>query len=137
MLRTELPQASRVVMPGVGEHAHRRLDIVQLDEMKLDVLPRGDVAEAARESLADLGQRLELRRGEHALRNLDAQHLHVARLPLAVGAADEAEHAPLIGRQLAALELLERRDKLVDIGFARKRKPRPSERFGSSTAAMM
>ena len=102
MLRTELPHASRVVRPGIGEDAHRGLDVVQLDEMKLDVLPRRDVAEPAREPLADFGQRLELRRGEDALRNLDAQHLHVAGLPLAVGAAHETEHPPLVGRQLAA-----------------------------------
>ena len=69
-------------------------------------------------------------RGEDALRNLDAQHLHVAGLPLAVGAPDEAEHPPLIGRQLAALELLERGDELVDVGLARERKAGPSERLG-------
>ena len=98
--------------------------------MELDVLPRGDVAEAAREPLADLGQRLELRRGEDALRNLDAQHLHVAGLPLAVRAADEAEHPPLIGGQLAALELLERGDELVDVGLAREGEAGPAERLG-------
>ena len=88
--------------------------------MKLNVLARGDVPETAREPLADFGQRFELRGGEHALRNLDAQHLHVARLPLAIRAANEAEHAPLIGRQLTALELLERGDKLIDVGFTRE-----------------
>ena len=116
--------------PRVGEYAHRGLDVVELHEMELDVLPRGDVAEAARELLAYIGERLELRGGEDALRNLDAQHLHVAGLPLAVGAPHEAEHAPLIGRQLAALELLERGDKLVDVGLARERKAGPSERLG-------
>ena len=45
---------------GVGQPAHRRLDVVQLDEMELDVLARRDVAEAARVPLADVGQRLEL-----------------------------------------------------------------------------
>ena len=47
---------------GVGEQAHRRLDVVQLHEMELDVLPRRDVAEAARVLLADVGERVELRR---------------------------------------------------------------------------
>ena len=55
MFRTELPQASRVVMPGVGETAHRQLDVVQLEEVQLDVLARGDVAESARVALGDLG----------------------------------------------------------------------------------
>ena len=103
---------------------------MQLDEVELDVLARGDVAEAAREPLAHFGQRLELWCGQDTLRNLDAQHLHVAGLPLAVGAADEPEHPPLIGRQLAALELLERGDELVDVGLAREREARPSERLG-------
>ena len=94
--------------------------------MELDVLARGDVPEPARELLADVGERLELRRGQHALRNLDAQHLHVAGLPLAVGASDKAEHPPLIGRQLAALEFVERRDELIDICFGRKRKAGPA-----------
>ena len=98
--------------------------------MELDVLSCGDVAEAARESLAHFGERLELRSGEHALRNLDAQHLHVSGLPLAVRAADETEHAPLIRGQLAAFEFLERGDKLVDVGLARERKARPPERLG-------
>ena len=98
--------------------------------MKLDVLPRRDVPEAAREPLADFGERLELRRGEHALRNLDAQHLHVAGLPLAVRAPDEAEHPPLIGRQLAALEFFERGDKLVDVCLAREREAGPAKRLG-------
>ena len=68
-------------------------------------------------------------RGEHALRNLDAQHLHVAGLALAVGAAHEPEHPPLVGRQLAALELLERRHELVDVGLAGKRQPGPAQRL--------
>ena len=32
---------------AVGEHPLCQLDLVQLDEMELDVLPRGDVAESA------------------------------------------------------------------------------------------
>ena len=90
----------------VGQQAHRRLDVVQLDEMKLDVLPRRDVAEVPRVLLADLGQREELLAREHALRHLHAQHLRVRRLPLSVGAAHEAKRAPLVGRDLAALVLV-------------------------------
>ena len=108
MLRTELPQASRVVMPASAEVAHRGLDVVQLDEVELDVLPRGDVPEAARVALGDVGQRRRIcSAASDPLRNLDAQHLRVAGLPLTVGAAHEPEGAPLVGRDLAALEPLE------------------------------
>ena len=116
--------------PGVGEATHRRLDVVQLDEMELDVLPRGDVAEAARVALADVGQRVELIAGEDALRNLDPQHLRVFGLPLAVGAAHQPEGAPLVGRHLAALVALERGHELVDVGLAGERQPRAAERLG-------
>ena len=105
------------------------LDVVQLDEMELDVLTRGDVAEAARVALADVGQRVELRAGEDALRNLHAQHLRVFRLTLSVGAAHQPERAPLIGRHLAALVPFERRHELVDVGLARERQPRAAECF--------
>ena len=115
---------------GVGEAVHRRLDVVQLDEVELHVLPRGDVAEPARVALADVGERLELVGGQHALRNLHPQHLRVFRLPLTVGAADQPERAPLIGRHLAALVALERRHELVDVGDAGKREPRAAEGLG-------
>ena len=39
------------------------------------------------------GERVELRGGEDALRDLHAKHLHVG-LPLAVGAAHETEPPP-------------------------------------------
>ena len=69
-------------------------------------------------------------RVEDALRNLDAQHLHVAGLPLAVGAAHQPEHPPLVGRQLAALESLERGDELVDVRLAGKRQAGPAQGLG-------
>ena len=116
--------------PGVGEAAHRGLDVVQLDEVELHVLPRRDVAEAARVALADVGQRVELIAGQDALRDLHPQHLRVLGLTLAVGAAHQPERAPLIGRHLAALVALERRHELVDVGLARERQPRAAERFG-------
>ena len=86
--------------------------------MKLDVLSRRDVAEAARVPRAHVGQRLELIGAQHALRDLHAQHLRVRRLPLAVGAAHQAEGAPLVRRELPALVALERRHEFVDVGLA-------------------
>ncbi len=114
----------------IGENPHRGLDVVELHEVELDILPRRDVTEPAREPLADFGERLELRGGENTLRNLDAQHLHVARLPLAVRAPHEAEHPPLVGGQLAALEFLQRGHELVDVGLAREREAGPSQGLG-------
>ena len=62
MLRTELPQASRVVRPASPSRAHRRLHVVQLHEVELDVLARRDVAEAARVGVGHVGEGAELRR---------------------------------------------------------------------------
>ena len=75
-------------------------------------------------------QRVELPGRQDSLRNLDPQHLHVARLSLAVRAPNQPERTPLVRRQLAALELFERRHELVDIGLAGKGQPRPAKRSG-------
>ncbi len=115
---------------SLGERAHRRLDLVQPDEMKLHVLASGDVAEAAGVRLSGFRQRKELFRGSDALRDLDAQHLRVAGLTLSVGAPDQPERAPLVGRQLSALESLERGHELVDFRLARERQPRSAESLG-------
>ena len=127
MLRTELPQASACREPGVRQPPHRELHLVQLHEVELHVLARGDVAEAARPAFGDVGQGAELGDVQDALRDLDADHLHVA-LALAVRAAHQAERAPLVGRQLAALVALERGHELLDLGLARERQPRSAER---------
>ncbi len=66
--------------------------------------------------------------GQHALRNLHAEHLGIFRLALPVRAANESEGAPLIRRQLAALVSVERGDELVDVGDLGKRQPRPTVR---------
>ncbi len=118
--------------PGLGEPPHHRLDVVELQEVELDVLPRRDVPEAARVALGDVRERLELRPVEDALRDLDPQHLRVARLPLAVRPAHQAEGPPLVGRQLAALVGVERADELVDLGLVRERQPRAAEGRGLS-----
>ena len=61
---------------GVGQQAHRRLDVVQLDEMELHVLPGGDVAEPARVALADARRAPRAaRRVSTPLRDFHAQHL--------------------------------------------------------------
>jgi len=99
-----------------GEAAHHELDVVQLQEVQLDVLPRRDVREAPGVLLRDVGERDRLAFGEHALRDLHAQHLCVFRLALAVRAAHQPERAPLIRADLAAFELCQRVGELVDVG---------------------
>src|SRR5260221_13813209 len=94
--------------------------------MKLHVLPCGDVAEAARVAVRHLGERLELRAREDALRHLHTEHLRILGLALSVCASHEAEGAPRIGADLAALELAEHRGELVDVGLLREAEPRPS-----------
>ena len=85
-------------------------------EVELQVLPRRDVAVAARPALGHVGEDARLVGVHQALRDLDADHLD-AVLPLAVGAAQQAERAPLVGTELALLELLERLDELVDVAL--------------------
>ena len=113
-LRTELPQASRVVRPDLVEAAHDRLHVGHLHEVQLDVLPRRHVAEAARVLVGHVGDGRELLGPEAPHRDLDAEHLHV-RLPLAVDAAQQAERPELLRVDLAALERLELLDELVDV----------------------
>ena len=101
--------------------------IGELDEMELDVLPRGDVAETARVALGDLRQRVELIAAQHALRDLHADHVQVV-LPLAVKAAHQAECPPLVGAQLSAFKRVQRLDELVEVGLRGKRQTRSSQR---------
>lgn len=109
---------------------HCRVHVVQLHEVKLQVLTRRHVAEAARVVLGDARQLAKLQAVEHALRDLDAQHLRVALLALAVGATGETERAPRVRVDLAALEPFEHGDELVDIGLTREREARAAERPG-------
>ena len=68
-------------------------------------------------------------RRDHALRDLHAQHLRVGGLALPVGAAHQAERAPLVGRDLAALELRQHVGELVDVALVGEREPRAAKRL--------
>ncbi len=96
------------------EHAHRGLGLGQLHEVKLEVLPRGDVGVSVAPTLGHLGHRDERPGRGHALRELHADHL-LALLPLSVDAAGEAVAPEVFGRDLAALEAPEGLDELVDV----------------------
>ena len=111
----------------LGETPHRRLHVVELHEVELEILPSRDVAEAARVLLGDLRERAELIGGQQPLRDLDAQHRRVRVLTLTVGAAHQPELAPGFWRHVAALVLFEHVHEFVDIGFTREREPCASE----------
>src|SRR5262249_33253012 len=85
--------------------------------VELHVLARRDVTLAAGESLGDVGERLELLGRDEAAGQLRADHHH-AVLALAVDAVEQTERAPVVGRQLAALEGLEPLDEQIDVGRA-------------------
>ena len=75
---------------GGADDAHDFGGVVQVDEVELEVLARGDVAAVqAGVLLADLRQGVHLVRGHAAVGQLDAHHL-VVFLALAVDAAREA-----------------------------------------------
>jgi hypothetical protein len=100
---------------------------VELHEVELDVLARGDVAKAARVGLGHRRKGVKLPRVEHPLRHLDPKHVDVAVLPLAIGAADQAERAPLVGADLPALKLLQRGEELVDVVLVGERETRATK----------
>ena len=62
-----------------------------MDVMELNVLPRGDVADAVGIFLGKLGEHIHLIRVEGAKRNLNS--LHARRIPECVGAFGQ----PVIG----------------------------------------
>ena len=114
---------------GGRQVAHRRLGVVELDEVQLNVLSRGDVPEAARVALRDVSKGVELLADQDPLRNLDSQHLRIAGLPLAVRAAEQPEGAPLVWTDVPAFEPCEQRDELVDVRFTGEREPSAPECF--------
>ena len=61
-LRTVLPHASRVVMPTAASRRMQVGRVLDVDEVELDVLAGGDVQDAVRVLLGQLGQHVQLRR---------------------------------------------------------------------------
>jgi hypothetical protein len=82
--------------------------------VQLDVLARGDVPEAPRELVGDLRHLQQRGAGQGALRQLDAEHVHV-RLALAVGPAGQPEGPEGVRAYLPPLVLLQDRDELIDV----------------------
>src|SRR5688572_29650707 len=105
--------------PRRGHLAHRRLGVLQQHEVELHVLPRGDVAEAARVLRGDVREDACLQAGHDALRRLDAQHLDPV-LTLAVGTAGQTEAPPIVRCEFARLELAQQVDELVDVALVGK-----------------
>ena len=96
--------------------------------MELHVLTGRDVSAAARPTLRHLGERDELFRREHALRDLGADH-HRTVLALPVHSVDEAECTPRVGRNFAALERFQLLNESIQLAFVREAEPRRTERL--------
>ena len=116
-LRTELPHASRVVMPASA--SRRRASSTWAVSTKWNwtfwrvvTWPLPPPPQRS----ATVGERVELGRGRDAAGQLGPDH-HDPVLALAVDAVDQAERAPVVGRQVAALERLEALDEEIDVGL--------------------
>ena len=79
-----------------GQFAQDGGSVFQLDPVELEVLARGEVAVALVVFTADLGQLAELRRGQDAVGNGDAQHIGVK---LEIQAVHQAQRLELVFRQ--------------------------------------
>ena len=95
--------------------------------MELHVLPGRDVRAAGGPPLGDLRQSDELLGRENALRDLAADH-HRPVLPLTVDTVHQAERAPGVRRDLAALECLELVDESIQLRLVGEAEPRRTER---------
>jgi hypothetical protein len=82
--------------------------------MELHILPCRDVREPARIPIRHVRERFDLSGSQDTLRDLYAKHVHFV-LPLPVGAAHQTELAPCLAGNLAAFELPECLDELVDV----------------------
>ncbi len=82
-LRTELPQASRVVIFAAARRRISARRIVDVDVVELKILARGDVGDAVGIFLGQIGHGFELIGVHAAAGNLDA--LHARRVPHRVG----------------------------------------------------
>src|SRR4029078_7201344 len=111
-----------------GQLPQRRPPLAEGEEVKLQVLSRRDVTEPARVTVRDVGEGVQLRRIEDALRDLDAEHRRVAGLALAdldgerrrvaglalaVRAAHQTDRPPLVRPDLTGLEFREHVRELV------------------------
>ena len=115
-LRTVSPQASRVVSPTVARSRSSVGDPLELHVVELDVLAGGEVAPAPRVALGDVGHAVELLGGDRAAGRLDADHLVVAALALAVDAVVEPEDAEDVVVELAGEVARQLLLELGDVG---------------------
>ena len=99
-----------------GQLLHALRHVLQLDEMKLDVLPGGHVQDAVRKFVGEVGQALELTGGEAALGQLGAHHLLVI-LALAVDALLQAKTLEILLVHFAPVQPLDLGGEFLDFPF--------------------
>ena len=118
MLRTALPQASRVVRPSSA--SSRIAGSASFSSTKWNwMFCRVVTWQKPREYFAATSAKTRACRLDDALRRLDAQHLD-AVLTLAVGAARQPKAPPVVRGEFAALELVQQVDELVDVALVGK-----------------
>ena len=91
-------------------------DPLQLDVVELEVLPGGDVTPAPAVLVGDVGQHVELARGELARRCLDPDHLVGPALALPVNAVAEPEDTKGVLGQVTVEVPLQLHFELLDVG---------------------
>ena len=102
--------------PDRGEVAHDVGHLLELHVVELDVLAGGEVAPAPRVGVGDVGHAVELVGGDDPARRLDADHLVVAALALAVDAVVQTEDAEDVVVEVAGEVASELLFELGDVG---------------------
>ena len=115
-LRTVSPHASRDVMPTEASSRSTAGNGLEFHEVELDVLAGRDVAPTARVRVGEVAHEVELLGEQTAVGDLDAHHLVVAALTLAVDAVVQPEDAEDVVVELAGEVAGELCLELGDVG---------------------
>ena len=107
-------------LPGGQAHARQLPEqlgnALQLHEVELDVETGGQMSPTPAVAVGHAGQQLQLLGGHASIRELDADHLVVATLPLAVDTVVETEHPEGVLVHLARQVVCQQPLELLDVG---------------------
>ena len=104
--------------PDFGQRSHQVRNVRQGHEVKLDVLPGGDVAGPPGRSLGHVGQAIELGSRQPTPRDLDADHLNFV-LALAIDSVLKAKALEVIRVDAAGVKILDELIEGVDLAGRR------------------